>query len=334
MNARTIALVMSLATSTALAAGPKAVPCLSAQDAKDCLAGVAIAALATEKSPESRLDGTASLLSSLAKAGVRRGDLLSAARDNEAAPIYSRWSLAVARRTYALRHGIDSAPLDSPQRIEALAELLRGRLDGMDRLMLAWTACEAREGETPDVIAKWDGTLDRMCRIDASDFDAMEKGLPGLSALGATVVNAYNRDELSLRRSIAASLGVLSEYEKALDRKMPATERETIQGVLAIGHLLNATALAISGQGSEAAKAIEISLGHLAKAPTLGRATEFQMALTQASWIYAKAGMREEAFSALRKSLARVDERGMSGGDRATAIGISIETLRTLESVH
>lgn len=334
MNAKTIALVISLVTSTALAAGPKAVPCLSAQDAKDCLAGVAIAALATEKSPELRLDGAASLLTSLAKAGVRRGDLLSVARDDEAAPIYSRWSLAVARRTYALRHGIDSEGLDSPQRIEALAELLRERRDGMERLMLALTACEAREGEAPDVIAKWDGSLDRMCGIDASDSEAMEKGLPGLSALGATVVDAYNRDDVSLRRSMAASLGVLSEYEKALDRKIPATEREAIQGVLAIGHLLNATALAISGHGAGAAKATEISLGHLAKAPTLGRATEFRMALTQVSWIYAKAGMREEAFAALRNALARVDRRGISGGDRAIAIATSIETLRILESVR
>jgi hypothetical protein len=334
MNVRTIALVLTLATSTAFAAGPKAVPCLSALNAKECLAGVAIAALATEKSPESRLDGTASLISSMAKAGVRRDDIFSAAKDDETAPIYSRWSLAVARRTYALRHGIESAALESPERIEAMAELLRGRRDGLERLTLAWAACEAREGESPDALAKWGGTLDRLCRLDASDLDAMEKGLPGLSSLGATVVDAYNRDEASLRRSIAASLDVLSEYEKALDRKMPATEREALQGMLSIGHLFNATALAISGHGTGAAKAIEISLGHLAKAPNLGRASEFQLALTQASWIYAKAGMREEALAALRKSLARVDGRGMSGGDRGTAIGTSIETLRTLESAR
>lgn len=215
-----------------------------------------------------------------------------------------------------------------------MAELLRGRRDGLERLPLAWAACEAREGESPEALAKWGGTLDRLCRLDASDLDAMEKGLPGLSSLGATVVDAYNRDEASLRRSIATSLDVLSEYEKALDRKMPATEREALQGMLSIGHLFNATALAISGHGTGAAKAIEISLGHLAKAPNLGRASEFQLALTQASWIYAKAGMREEALAALRKSLARVDGRGMSGGDRATAIGTSIETLRTLESAR
>ena len=334
MNARTIALLLTLATSSALAAGPKAAPCLTVPDPKDCLAGVAIAALATEKSPESRVDGTASLISSMAKAGVRRDDLFSAAKDDEAAPIYSRWSLAVARRTYALRYGIDSAALESPQRIEALADLLRGRGDGLEKLILASAACEAREGEAPDAIAKWDGTLDRLCRIDASDSDAMGIGLPGSSALWVPVVDAYNRDDASLRRSIAASLGVLSEYEKALDRKMPATAREGLQGILAIGHLVNASALAISGDGAGAAKAIEISLGHFAKAPTLGKTSEFQMFLMQAPWIYAKAGMRAQALASLRKSLARVDGRGVSGGDRATAIGISIETLRILESVR
>ena len=334
MNLRTISLVLTLATSTAFATGPKAIPCLSAPDAKDCLAGVAIAALATEKSPESRVDSTASLLSSLAKAGVRRDDLFSAAKDDETAPISSRWLLAVARRTYALRHGIDSAALESPQRIEALAELLRGRSDGLERLILAWDACEAREGETPDAIAKWEGTLDRLCRIDVSESGAMERGLPKLSSLGASVVDAYNRDEDSLRRSIAASLGALSEYEKALDLKIPPTEREVIQSTLAIGYMLNATALAISGHGAASTKAIEISLGHLAKAQALGRASEFHLVLSQASWIYAKAGMRDEALAALRKSLARVDGRGMSGGDSATAIGISIETLCTLESVR
>jgi hypothetical protein len=44
--------------------------------------------------------------------------------------------------------------------------------------------------------------------------------------------------------------------------------------------------------------------------------------------------MRDEALAALRKSLARVDEKGLSGGDRATAIGTSIEVLRTLETVR
>ncbi|MEY5098102.1 MAG: hypothetical protein RJA36_821 [Pseudomonadota bacterium] len=334
MIAKKIGILLTLATSTAFAAGPKATPCLSAKDVKGCLAGVAIATVTTEKSPEARADGTASLLTSLAKAGVRRDELLSAASDEEAAPSYSRWTLALARRTYALRYGIDSAAQDSPQRIEAQAELLRGQRDGLQRLMLAWAACEAREVAASGTIAKWDGTLDRLCRVDAVDSASMEKDFPGLSVLAAAVVDAYNHDEASLGRSIAASRGVLSEYDKALNRKISTTERVAIQGILVVGNMLNATALAISNRGSEAAKAIEISIGHLAKAPSLGSAPEFQMTLAQASWIYAKAGMREKALATLRKTLARVDGGSVSGGERASVIGIVIETLRTLESVR
>jgi hypothetical protein len=124
MNVRTIALLLTLATSNAFAADPKAIHCLSAPNVKECLAGVAIAGLTTERSLESRLDGTASLISSMAKAGVRRDDIFSAAKDDETAPIYSRWSLAVARRTYALRYGIESAALESPERIEAMDQLI------------------------------------------------------------------------------------------------------------------------------------------------------------------------------------------------------------------
>ena len=102
MRSATTTLLLLLTVSSALAAGPKASSCLSVPDAKDCLAGVAKATLALEKSPESRADGFASLISSLAKAGVRRDDIFSAATDDGAAPVYSRWSLAVARRAYAL----------------------------------------------------------------------------------------------------------------------------------------------------------------------------------------------------------------------------------------
>ena len=334
MKVLTIAFMLTLVAPSALAALPKASPCLSSPDAKDCLAGVAAAVLAFEKSPESRIDGYASLISSMAKAGVRRDDIFSAATDDGAAPIYSRWSLTVARRTYALRFGIDDAAVESPQRIEALADLLRGHRDGLERLKVTWAACEAREGESPAAVAKWEGTLDRLCRLDGSDADAIEKGLPGLSALAAPVVDAYNRDDAALQRSIAASLDVLAEYEKVLDRKMSVAEREAIRGMLAIGHLFNATALATSGHGAEAAKAIGISLGQIAKAPTIRNAPEFQMALTQASWIYAKAGMRDESMRAVRESLARGDSGKIgSGGDRATAIATAIETLRVLESV-
>ena len=334
MKITSVIMLVTLASTSVFAASPKASTCLSILDPKNCLASAAAAALAAETSSESRTNGYASLISSMAKAGVRRDDVFFAANDDEAASIYSRWSLAVARRMYALHFGMSDAALDSPQRIEALADLLRARRDGLERMMVVSAACEAREGESAVEVAKWDGTLDRLCRLDETDVDALDSGIPGLSALAAPVVDAYNHDELSLRRSIAVSLGVLAEYEKAVDQKMAAPDREAIFGALAIGHLLNATALAISGYRAEAAKAIGISLGYIAKAPALRKSSEYEMVLTQASWIYAKAGMRDEAMGSLRKSLAHVDGgRNFSDGEKVTAIATGIETLGALESV-
>ena len=71
MKSRTIAIPITLTTSTAFAAGPKAAPCLSAPDAVECLADVAIAALATERSSESRVDGMAGMRG-LALAALRK----------------------------------------------------------------------------------------------------------------------------------------------------------------------------------------------------------------------------------------------------------------------
>lgn len=334
MIPRTLALLLVLATSSAFAAGTKAASCLYAKDQKGCFADVAIAALATEKSPEARVDGTASLLTSLAKSGVRRDELLSAARDEEKAPSYSRWALSLARRTYALRYRIDSSAMDSPQHIEEQAALLRGQRDGLQRLMLAWAACAAREGEEASTIAKWNGTLDRLCRVDASDSVAMEKDFTGLTALAAAMMDAYNHDEASFIRSIAASRIVLSTYDKELKRKMSTSERESIQGILIVGNMLHATALSISNQREEAVKAFELSIGHLAKAPSLGRLPEFQMISAQGAWIYARAGMRPKALAVIRNTLSRIEGGGVPGGESAMAIGNLIEALRILESVR
>lgn len=335
MKTAMIALLLAVAACSTFAADHSASACLAAADSKDCLAGVALAALAKDKSAESRVDGYASLLSSLAKAGVRRDDVFAAGTDDESAPVYSRWSLAVARRTYALRFETGDAGIDDPGRIEAMAILLRGGRDGLERLMVIWSACEAREGASPLALAKWDGVLDRLCRMDGADADALEKGFPGMSAMAAPVVDAYNRDDQALRRSLAASLDTLSRYESALSGKMSGKDREGIHGILVIGHLFNASALATAGYRQASAKAVEVCLGHLRKAPTIGKIPEFHMVETLASWIYAKAGMRDEAMKAVRESLAKADRmRNGSGGDKATTIATAIETLRVLESTR
>jgi hypothetical protein len=332
MISKTIALLLGLFSSIAFAAGPKPVSCLSSADVKGCLADFAIAALAKERSAELRVDGTESLLSSFAKAGLRRDDLLIAAKDEVDAPIYSRWSLAVARRTYALHHGIDSDLAESPQHIEFLGGLLRKRGDGLDRLWLIWDACEAREGEAPEAIAKWNGTLDRLCTIDRFDVEALEKSLPGISDSALALVAAYNRDEITLKRSMSASLDTLSKLGTALNRKMSPSERAAFQVVMGLGHMFNATALAIHGNGGESTLAIEEALRQLSTVPAFARTSALPLAYAQATWIYAKAYMREKSLASIRKLLFRLDGPRVSSADKATAIGVAIEALQLLES--
>ena len=335
MKTRIIAVAAALTSSFAFAATPLASACLSYPNATECLADVAAAAVATEKSAELRIDGYASLVSSMTKAGVRRDDLFAKAVDDETAPVFSRWSLAVARKTYALHFEIDSIDVDRPQKIEALADLLKRRRDGFDRLAVILAACEAREGESQDTVAKWSGVLDRLCTIDELDSESLEKEWLGFSVLVMPMVDAYNRHGDALRNSLAASLSVLGEYEKSLSRKMHAREREGIHGVLAIGHLFNAIALATYGHQSGAAKAMAISLGHLSKMPKLRKAREFEMLMTYAPWIYAKAGMRDEATKGVKGLLVRLDQaKNMSGEEKLSVLAMAIETLHVLEARH
>lgn len=233
------ALFLALGCSTVFAAAPSATSCLQSSDAKDCLVGVALAALATEKSTESRIEGYSNLLSSMARAGVRRDDAFATTTDGELAPITTRWSLAVARRSYALRFELTQADISTPANIEAIATYLRSHSDGLERLAVISSACEAREDMPQAVLEKWEGVLDRQCQMDNTDANAIERGFPGLAAMAAPTVDAYNRNELALRRSIAISFETLSRYESALvARGVSAKTRESIHGVLTIGHLL------------------------------------------------------------------------------------------------
>jgi hypothetical protein len=327
-----ISLLLSLATSSAIAAGGPAFLCLSTIDPKECLAGVAVKALSSEKSAESRIDGYASLLSSLARAGVQHDGALVAANDDTEAPIYSRWTLAVSRRAYELRFGKDTHGIAESDRIEALAGLLRKRRDGLERLMLILSACEAREDAPKSALAKWNGALDRMCQMDDADAEALDRGFSGLAIMAAPLVDASNRDVESLHRSIEASAAVLSRYEATLNQKMSVKAREGVQGLLAIGHLLNSLALSTTGHQELAVRAIELSLSHLSKAKSLAPASEFQSLATLSSWVYAKAGLRSEAMKRVRDSLIKADglPKG-SGGDKVAVIAVAIETLRLLE---
>ncbi len=327
-----ISLVLAFAATSVMAKGGMASSCLSTVDPKGCLAGVAVTALASERSVESRVDGYATLLSSLARAGVQHDGALVAAIDDTDAPIYSRWSLAVSRRAYALRFEKNIDGTDEPSRIESLADLLRKRRDGLERLTLIWWACEAREDAPKAVLAKWDGVLDRLCKLDAHDAKALDRELPDLSIMAAPLVDAFNRDEQALRRSIVTSAAVLTGYEARLSQKMSFKAREGVQGLLVIGHLLNAVALATSGHHEWSVREAELSFAYLGRTKFFAKAPEFQFVTSLVAWIYAKAGLRSKAIKALHDSLARVDGlRNASGGARAPVYAVAIETLRLLE---
>ena len=329
----TILLVILAAPS--LAASPKAYPCLTSTDAKNCLVGIALKALASEKSAEARLDGFASLLSALVKSGIRRDDAFAIAIDDASAPLISRWSLAVARKTYAFQFSIANAQVDDLDRIEAMGEYLRSRQDGLERLAVASTSCETRENLPALTVSKWGGVLDRLCRIDPSDAEVLEKEIPGLSAIAPPLFDAYNRNEKALRQSLPASLNILSGYETLLAESKSATERSAMRGILAVGHLFNASALVTSGYQEGAVKELEISLSHLRKSPAIAQAPEFKLFFAQASWIYAKAGIRDKAMNSVRESIRNVDQKKVgSCGHEASAIATAIETLRILDVAH
>jgi hypothetical protein len=331
-NFYSIGVLLMLAACPVLAAGPKAVACLSDKDAVGCFTAVAAAALVQERSAESRLEGYADLLSTMAKIGVRKDDIFFAASDDDSAPVYSRWTLALARKTYSFQFGIEDKSGDSPQRIEMLGNFLRRRSDGLERLFIVWNACEARESVSPEALARWEGTLDRLCKLDESDIQAIESMSPDFSSVAALFIHAYNRNEEALRRLNANVDIIFAGYEKALRRKMPAAERKAILGALAYGHFMRAAALAIAGNGSGSVRAIEMALDYFKRSPDPGKAIGGELILATTSLVYGKAGLRDKSMKTLKKAAARIDRaKNMHGGDKALALSGLAETLSVLQ---
>lgn len=332
MKFQTIVFALTLASTTAQG-GQSVNSCLSTADPKNCLADAAVAALATDKDAVSRIDGAAALITTLAKSNLRRDDILAIAKDDETAPISSRWTLAVSRNTYAFRFGLPSESQDHPARINSLGKYLRSRTDGMDRFGVIIAACEALDRESKQAQEKWNGALDGFCSMAPSDADAMEREFPGLSVISEPLVDAYQNDRAALGKSLDSSIALLDRYQQMLNSKMPAKEREFIHGMIFLGHIFNAWALATANQGVPAVKATEIALDNLRKTPSADQAKEFQLVKSMTSWIYAKAGMRDEAMRMIKASLDKIDKKkNVSGGDIAAVLAMVIETLQELES--
>ena len=310
-----------------------ATACLKASDPSECLIAVATTRLKNEKSSEERIDGYASLITSLAKSDIRKDDLFNQAIDDESAPAKSRWSLMLARKVYATRFNISNADIETPQKIENLANSLRAKYDGIDRMMIVWDSCEAREGEKVEALKSWGGVLDRLCKLDASDVDSLEKEIPGMSAMTMPMIDAYNRDERALSESIQRSLKVLDGYQNLVEKSRTKTDKEAFRGIIAMGHWFNAIALATSGSANASTKAMDIALAQLSEASIGKRSIESQLMVANASWIYAKAGAQEKAKKSIGSALKDLDKaRGGSVSDRAAVIGMVIEALHELKS--
>ncbi len=310
-----------------------ATACLKASDPSECLVAVATMRLKNEKSSEERLNGYASLITSLAKSDIRKDDLLNQAIDDESAPAKSRWSLMLARRVYATRFNISNADIETPQKIETLANSLRAKYDGIDRMMIVWDACEAREGEKIEAINAWGGALDRLCKLDESDIDSLEKEVPGMSAITMPMIDAYNRDGEALRESIQRSASVINRYQNFVNKTRSRTDKEAFRGMIAMGHWFNAIALATIGSDTASTKAIDIALAQLSEASIGKKSIESQLMVANASWIYAKAGEQEKSKQAIGNALQNLDKaRDGSVSDRAAVIGMVIEALYELNS--
>lgn len=310
-----------------------ATTCLKASDPSECLVAVATMRLKNEKSSEKRLDGYASLITSLAKSDIRKDELLNQAIDDESAPAKSRWSLMLARKVYATRFNISNADIETHQKIETLANSLRAKYEGIDRMMIIWDACEAREVEKIEAIETWGGALDRLCKLDESDIDSIDKEIPGMSAITMPMIDAYNRDGEALRESIQRSLSVIDGYQKLVNKTRSRTDKEALRGMIAMGHWFNAIALATSGSDSASTKAIDIALAQLSEASIGKKSIESQLMVANASWIYAKAGEQEKSKKAIRNALQNLDKaREGSASDRAAVISMVIEALHELNS--
>ncbi|MBK7654603.1 MAG: hypothetical protein IPJ18_05190 [Betaproteobacteria bacterium] len=260
---------------------------------------------------------------------MRRDDVFAESGKPFSGPLARQWRLTVARRSYALKYMPAAASPGETATIEAFAAALAPRLDGIDLAMMVGAACEAGEGATPEVAARWEGLIDRLCRFSPSDEERMDSVVPGLSAMVAPLIAAYRKDDDALSVALPASFKILAGYESILsDKRMAKSQRETVRGLIAFGYLMDATAFAITGHSKQAGDAIGMVRNHLGKASLLADDPFFAAVAAQMSWVLAKAGLKAEALAQMRDTLRRVDRQGNMGvAGQVSAISWCIETL-------
>ena len=324
---------LAITAAPCRAGGNSVSGCLETRDPSVCLIEAAASRLAKGADSESLSEGYEALLMALARTGVRRDDVFYKSGNVAGASLMRQWQLAVARRGYLLSLVTPStARADEPAKLEALASVLRPRLDGAELIVFVGSACESREGLPERVVAGWNGMADRMCGFYPEEAERLNNVLPGLPLMLGPLMSAYWRDDERLRMSLPAALDVLSRYTEALaDKKLTKSERDAIRMSVFMGNLMNATAFAMVGQTGNAETALRQALTSL-KLLRKKEAAELAVSAAQMSWVMAKAGMRNEAVKWVRDSLGRVDtEKKMPLGDQAAVISSCVETLFVLK---
>lgn len=323
--------VLVLAAVAPLAAQAKpAAECLAALDQRSCLVDAALAALAQETQPETRADSFQELLSAVTQAGLKRDDVYKESffAHWDDAPAVSRWSLEITRMAYALKFSHRALKATEIKALEQEARKVANRSDGRARMRIISTACDMRQA-TQDLTQKtWQRALDRLCTLKAADVAAIEKLSPGMAAVFAAYVDSQHDDEETFSTSLAASVKTLARYEAVLYETSDESERNDIHAILALGHVMNASALVFAGDEEAATAGAHIALNHL-KAITNAKAMPDKASLTaEVASVLAMADEREEALELLADAITQAESA--SPAEKASTYATCIEALSSL----
>lgn len=328
-----ILLLLASAAASPVLAGD-ALNCLSSSRVLDCLTDKAMVLAQREQSQALKAEAYETMLTTLAKIGVENKKVFEASSvvNTDGVPILARWQLEVARRAYATRFSIDENSLKSVAELDALVESIRERAQGFERFSIISTACEARELTPPDRMPQWDGLLDRQCYLHPADANAVDQELPGLSALSAPLINAYNRDKRRFADSLVISNSVLEQFQNLLHTKLSRDGKEAISGLVSIGYLMRASGFVLLDEHDEAKQAIQLAKKYLSRSQKAHVLPGIESIQAYLSWAMAKSGMSKAALLEVRAILRKVDSAPrLADGEKAVTLAICIETLSNLQ---
>lgn len=336
MRRHLLALVATLLISPFTAAADKTTPadCLGKSNSIDCLVKIAKQHIAKAPKDKDRADAVATLLAAISRAGIRDDDLYQMAvqEDNHAYSASVSWQLLVAQQGYAVRVQGKAVDANEVSRASALATLAKKYADAFDVIAVISAACDAKDGLRPEQAIAWRGLPDEQCFMSSVDAAKIDSELEGLSVLVAPMIHAYRDERISLRQSLEKSMALLDYYDRVLSHpKLPKDERDGIRFLLFFGHVLNATALSVSGDTDLAKRVIEMAQQQLNTLPRKTRSDPvFPAIKAHLAWTLAKVGMKPEADAFVRESLKKIDRSKGTVSDVVSTIAVCVETMHLL----